>query len=324
MSARRKTYWHLGADRRLPSDYEIATTRLLYHVERGGLSVRPPGAEFQARHQGLSPLASDRWDGFADPRATTYATYVALERDRESYTGRLLDSIETSDHDGKLAAAWVEELGDILSPLRYLCHGLQMLAAQVGHLAPGSRIAVALLFQCGDEIRRVQRLAYRLALLARRRPEIGPAGRALWQSGPLWQPARRAIERLLVTYDWGEALIALNVVVKPVVDDLFLQRLAERAEAAGDHVDAQILRALFEDCAWHRAWTEALTAFALRDRPENADPIARWTEAWTPAAAEIARAGAELLGLEPPAAEAAPARVRPEVAAAARQARANG
>ena len=313
MSGRRKTYWHLGADRRLPSDYEIATSRLLYHVERGGLSVKPPAAAFQARHQGQSLLTAERWDGFADPRATTYAKYVALERDRESYVGRLLESIETSGADGKLVADWRDRLGDLLSPLRFLCHGLQMVAAQVGHLAPGSRIAVAALFQCGDEIRRVQRFAYRVAQLAQTRPEIVAAGRALWQEAPAWQPARRAVERLLVTYDWGEALIALNVCLKPVVDELFLLRLAELAEAAGDHLDAQILRALYEDCAWHRDWTEALTTFAIQDRPANREVIAGWKAAWAPAVDEIARASAELLGIQP--AGATPP-VRPRAAGA--------
>ena len=321
MSGRRKTYWHLGADRRLPSDYEVATTRLLYHVERGGLSVKPPAAEFQARHQAQSPLASDHWDVFADPRATTYAKYVALARDRESYVGRLLESIETSDADDELAAGWRDRLGDLLSPLRFLCHGLQMAAAQVGHLAPGTRIAVAALFQCGDEIRRVQRLAYRVALLAQRRPEIAAAGRALWQEAPAWQPARRAVERLLVTYDWGEALIALNVCLKPVIDDLFLLRLAELADAAGDHLDAQILRALYEDCAWHRAWIEALTTFAVQDRPANREVIAGWKAAWAPAVDEITRASAQLLGVEP----AAASTVRPRpLGAPSRAARADG
>ena len=70
MAPIRKTYWHLGANHRLPSDYEIATTRLLYHVERGGFAVELPTSGFHARHQRGSPLASERWEDFADPRGT--------------------------------------------------------------------------------------------------------------------------------------------------------------------------------------------------------------------------------------------------------------
>jgi hypothetical protein len=305
-----KTYWHLGAGRRLPSDYEIATSRLLYHVDRGGFAVEPPAAAFYARHQRGSLLVSDRWDDLRDPRATTYTKYVGEARDREAYVGQLLASIEESDYDRGLADDWVETLARTLSPLRFLGHGLQMAAAYVGQMAPAGRIAVAALFQHGDEIRRIQRVACRLALLRRRRPEIGAEGRALWQSDPRWQPLRRALEKLLVTYDWGEAFVALNVCLKPMIDDLFLARLAERAERLGDHLDAQILRSLHEDCRWHQAWTAALVALATASRPENRAVIARWTAAWTPSVEAAAQAATPLVGAE----------VRPVAAEGARRA----
>jgi len=300
----RKTYWHLGADRRLPSDYEIASSKLLYYVDRGGFALELPTSGFYRRHQAGSLLVSDRWDELCDPRATTYTKYVDLAREREGFVGRLLTSIEESDYDRELPAAWVETLGSLLSPLRFLCHGLQMVAAYVGQMAPSGRIAVAALFQCGDEIRRIQRLAYRLALLARRRPDLGTIGRRLWQSDPRWQPLRQAIEKLLCTYDWGEAFVALNVCLKPMIDNLFLLQLAELADRSRDHLDGQILRSLFEDCQWHGAWTEALLALATGDRPDNRAVVARWTDAWTPTVDAAARAAGALLGSERRAASA--------------------
>jgi toluene monooxygenase system protein E len=294
----RKTYWHLGAGRRLPSDYEIATSRLLYHVDRGGFALELPTSDFYRRHQAGSLLVSDRWDELCDPGATTYTKYVDTAREREGYVGRLLTSIEESDYDQGLPAAWVETLGAVLSPFRFLCHGLQMVAAYVGQMAPSGRIAVAALFQCGDEIGRIQRFAYRVALLARRRPEVGSTGRKLWQSDPRWQPLRQAIEKLLVTYDWGEAFVALNVSLKPMIDDLFLVQFAELADRSRDHLDGQILRSLFEDCQWHRAWTEALLALATTDRPGNRDVVSGWIDAWRPTVEAAARAGAAILGTD--------------------------
>jgi toluene monooxygenase system protein E len=299
MKPARKTYWHLGADRRLPSDYEIATSRLLTHVARGGFAVTLPASDFYARHQAGSLLVSERFEDFADPRATTYTKYVDLGREREAYVGRLLGTIEESDHDRNLPQEWVETLGRALSPLRFACHGLQMAAAYVGQMAPSGRIAVAALFQCGDEIRRIQRLAYRLALLARRNPEVAATGRTLWQSDPAWQPLRRAIEKLLVTYDWGEALVALNLCLKPTLDDLFLCQLAEAADRVRAHFDAQILRSLLEDAAWHRAWTDALLTLAFADRPANRAVVARWVEIWAPTVEAITRAGGAMLGSDP-------------------------
>jgi hypothetical protein len=294
----RKTYWHLAGAKRLPSDYEIATSRLLYHVARGGFAVNVPTSEFYARHQKGSQFTSERWDDFADPRATTYTKYVELQRDAESHVSRLLASVEDPEYEKRLATGWAEDFGCILSPLRFLCHGLQMAAAYVGHMAPSGRISVAALFQCGDEVRRIQRLAYRLAQLARARPEIARDGRAVWQSDPKWQPLRRAVEHLLVAYDWGEALVALNVCLKPVIDDLFLTALAARADQSKDHLDAQILRSLYEDCRWHRAWSDALLTLAFSDRPSNREVVARWSDAWRPRVDECARAAATIIGID--------------------------
>jgi toluene monooxygenase system protein E len=298
MAESRKTYWHLAAARRIPSDYEIATSKLLYHVDRGGFEVELPTSAFHARHQRGSPLSCERWDAFVDPRATTYTKYVNIERDRENFVGRLLVTIEESDHDRTLPAAWVDTLAAALSPLRFVCHGLQMAAAYVGHMAPSGRIAVAAAFQCGDEIRRVQRLAYRVAQLEHLRPGIAEAGRNVWQSSPTWQPLRRAIEKLLVTYDWGEAIVALNVCLKPVIDDVYMVRLASLAERAGDALDAQILRSLFEDCEWHRAWTRTLLDLTFVDRPANRDVVAGWTDSWNATARQVERAASETIGLD--------------------------
>jgi toluene monooxygenase system protein E len=295
MDGRRKTYWHLSAAKRMPSDYEIATSRLLYYVDRGGFAVDLPTSDFYARHQRSSPLASDRWEDFADPRATTYTKYVSLQRDRESYLGCLLGSIEESGYDGQLPDGWIDRLARLLSPLRFLFHGLQMVAAYVGQMAPSGRIAVAALFQCADEVRRLQRFAYRLAQLRRLRPDAAEEGRFLWQSDPGWQPLRRTLEKLLCTYDWGEALVVLNVCLKPVVDRLALSELAGLADRQGDYLDAQILRALFEDCEWHREWSQALLNLAIEDRPANRQVIGRWVDRWAPAIEEVAFATGEML-----------------------------
>jgi toluene monooxygenase system protein E len=40
---------------------------------------------------------------------------------------------------------------------------------------------------------------------------LSPASRLtaklFWEQDPRWQPLRQFVERLLVTYDWGEALL---------------------------------------------------------------------------------------------------------------------
>ena len=64
-----KTYSHLAEARQRPSEYEVATTRLHHHVERG-LAIETPVAAWYTRHQRGSRWRSANWGRFADPRET--------------------------------------------------------------------------------------------------------------------------------------------------------------------------------------------------------------------------------------------------------------
>jgi toluene monooxygenase system protein E len=128
-----------------------------------------------------------------------------------------------------------------------------------------------------------------MAQLRLRQPDFGKDGKQLWQQHPSWQPLRRASEELLCTYDWGEALVALNLCMKPVLDELFLNRLAELARASNDFLLGQICFSLAEDAGWHRAWSEALIDHAVLSRPDNLDVVREWVGAWLPKAEHGAR-----------------------------------
>jgi toluene monooxygenase system protein E len=134
MSARR-TYWHLEGRGQTPSEYEIATSRLLYYPGRG-FEVSTPLAAWYAEHQGGSLLRCPHGELFSDPRATTYASYIALQQRQESDLDEVLAALEDSRHDRKLSSTWMGTLAGLLPPLRYPMHGLQMLTAYVGQMAP--------------------------------------------------------------------------------------------------------------------------------------------------------------------------------------------
>jgi toluene monooxygenase system protein E len=278
---RQRTYWHLESLGRKPSEYEIATSRLLYYVERG-FEIASPLAPWYERHQTRARWRAADWEAFADPRETTYTRYVEIQKKRELFVDGLFQSMEDTGYDRSLAPAWVQVLSGIVGPLRHAVHGLQMLAAYVGQMAPSGRIVVTALFQAADEIRRVQRLAYRMRALQDVDPTFGADARERWQSDPVWQPLRAVLERLLVTYDWDEAFVALNVVLKPAFDDLFMVQVGRLAQARGDDRFARVLLSLNEDCEWHRTWTAALVQTALAQEPANRAPLEGWIDRWSP------------------------------------------
>ncbi len=282
MSARR-TYWHLQSLGRRPSDYDIATSRLLYHPQRG-FEVAGPGAAWYARYQQGSRLQARDWERFRDPRETTYSRYVELQRTQEAFVDGLLEWARATGYDQRLSPAWVRSLEQVLPVLRYPLHGLQMIAAYLGQLAPASRIVIVCLLQTGDEIRRVQRCAYRMRELQQIHPGFGDGSKAVWQGDPRWQPLRACVERLLVTYDWGEAFVALCLVLKPMFDAMFTTHLADLAEDAGDELLGKLSHSLAEDCRWHRDWSAALVRMACEDEPGNRGVIETWIDRWRPLA----------------------------------------
>jgi hypothetical protein len=198
----------LEGQRRKPSDYEVTTSALLYYPPRG-FEVETPVWQHYLKHQRGSALRGKDWEAFEDPAHTTYGSYVAARRDQEAFLDRLYARPAP-----KLAAGLRPWLAP-LSALRFFLHGLQMTAAYVGALAPSGRISVVAVFQAADELRRIQRLCQWLSRSGSSVVELDALGRELWQEHAAFQPLRRLTEELLVTYDWAEALIGLNGVVRP-------------------------------------------------------------------------------------------------------------
>jgi toluene monooxygenase system protein E len=294
-----RTYWHLAELGRVPDDYDIGSSRLLYYPERG-FEVTTPIAGFYARYQAGSRLRlpPELGEHFRDPRETTYASYTDVQRRREIFVDGLLAALDDGAYDRRLAPAWLTTLAQVLAPLRFPVHGLQMVAGYLGSMAPASRVVITCAFQAGDEMRRIQRLAYRLRQLQLVHAGFGDDARGRWQSDPMWQPWRRVIEQLLVTYDWGEAFCALALVVKPAFDELFNERLARAAGAHGDEVLEKVLASLGEDAAWQRAWSTALERCLVDDAAHgagNALALAEWRARWTPRVEAAAAAFAPLL-----------------------------
>jgi toluene monooxygenase system protein E len=157
-----------------------------------------------------------------------------------------------------------------------------MLAAYVAQMAPASRITNSASFQAGDELRRQQRIAYRTVQLAGHRDGIDiNAHRRLWEGADAFQPLRELIERALPTYDWGEAFIVTNLVIKPCIDRLVNLELAgTTASANGDFMLRNIHFSLDEDASWHRDWSAALVQMTFGDTPSNRDVVAAWIANW--------------------------------------------
>src|SRR5262249_22918993 len=203
---------------------------------------------------------------------------------REMVVDGILEEIEATGYDRTLSARWAGWLEALVAPFRYRGHAFMMIAAYIAQMAPGGRIAVAATFQCGDEARRVERLAYRIRQLQLTFPGFASDSKSHWEREPRWQPLRECVERLLTTYDWGESFVALNLVLKPMIDELFMKHTSDLALGHNDHLLGRAFYSLNEDCQWHREWSRALVQAAIKDSPSNIDVIQTWIGKWRPRA----------------------------------------
>ncbi len=302
-----RTYSHLPAGR-VPTEYEIVTSRLLYYLERG-FEIDVPVAPWYQRHQREVHLRCESWDAFKDPRETTYTSYTRLAARHEQHLDGVVNSFLASPSPARGSSGWASIARQVLPPLRYPYHGFQMVAAYVGQMVPSSRLTLVAMFQAGDEMRRIGRIAERMAQTTIDGVDDVAEALSAWQDGSAWQPLRKLVEETFVIRDWDEAWAALALCAKPVMDALILGEFALAARAAGDYHLGELLASFAEDARWHRQCTQALVALLLAD-PEgatNRDTLRSFIDRWLPATVAAATGVATLF--HPDAASAAVALV---------------
>ena len=295
-----RTWSSFGNLGRKPSEYEVVTHHMNHTVGAVPLEMGPEvhGNRWLARHRDGIALKAARLDTFRDPDQLTYRKYTQLMDQQETYVDGLLQQYgEVQASDKALSPKALDFLATALTPARYLGHGLQMISAYVQQLAHSSYLANCAAFQAADQLRRVQRVAYRTRQLADAHPGrgFGTSERAAWEADADWQPLREAIERLMVAYDWDQAFVGLSLVVKPVADELLLKSFAGVAREHGDDLDALVAENLFLDAQRSRRWTADACRALLQADAANGAVLRERLAQWRPVGTKIIESASRLL-----------------------------
>jgi toluene monooxygenase system protein E len=141
-------------------------------------------------------------------------------------------------------------------------------------------------------LRRVSLTAYRTRELQKTWPGdgFGTAEQTIWETQPGWQGARKALELSLIAYDWAECFSAINLVLRPSIEDVLNRQLGELARRNDDEQTWLFLSNLSLDSERCDRWSAALARFAIDGRSENRDVFRRWIDKWVPRA-DLAVAG---------------------------------
>ena len=319
-----KTWSLLGDVKRRPSVYEVTAAKFIHHFRREPapfeMGPEAPINQWYLKYREGSVFNVDDWEGFRDPAKLTYSDYVMLQHDRETYVDGLVDHHEAENSVAAYDKAWVETLTKAVVPLRFPLHILQMHALYVAQMAPSAFIVNCEEFQAGDEMRRVQRLAYLTKWLANEHGDaIGETetARKAWEKDAAWQPMRKALEELLGVYDWGEAFVALNLVIKPAIDSVVNDSLAQLAANNNDELLALMLAEFGRDAERSTDWTAALAQYAIANNAALKGTMQDWVAKWAPAADALVASYAGLLsGLDSKQVIEAAAKARQDLLAA--------
>jgi toluene monooxygenase system protein E len=300
-----KTWSHLAAARRRPTEYEVVSVGLHYHTRHPDCPWELDPQLFMNRwyreHREGSALFHPDWNLFRDPDALIYRGYIKLQNDQETHIEALCDQYADRHHDLGLTALWKAALARWYTPARYPRHALQMAAAYGGQMAPASTITNCFFFQSADEARLMQRIAYRTAELRKHAPGTGTGAgeRLAWETNPVWQGFRELLEKALITWDWGQSFVAVNLVAKPALDEVTLTQLSLAARRNGDELLHLLCEGHLRDSARSRRWTSALLDLAMQER-RNGEIIRGWIDRWSPLADRALRAYVHgLPGLNP-------------------------
>jgi hypothetical protein len=294
-----KTWSAFGELGRKPSEYEVVTHKLNHTMREPPLELPPDahGNVWLKKHRDGIVLKAADWDLFRDPDQLTYRAYVKGQDENETVVDGMLRELAALPEQS-LSRTVLDLLQTCLTPTRYLAHGLLMMSAYVQQLAPSSYIGNCAAFQTADHLRRIQRVAYRTKQLDLAYPAraFGKTERQMWQEHPEWQAMRRGIERLLVTFDWDDAFVGLNLVIKPLCDELTLRQFATVARELGTSFDGVLADNLFLDAQRSQRWSAALCRFTEDVDGGNRAHLAALLNKWYPFGEDIVKAGSRLLG----------------------------
>lgn len=284
-----KTWSHLAARRRKPSEYEIVSTNLHYTTDNPDapfeLDPNFAMAQWFKRNRNASPLTHSDWNAFRDPDELVYRTYNMLQDGQETYVFGLLDQFSARGHDAMLSPAWAGTLARLYTPARFLFHALQMGSAYLTQMAPASTISNCCAYQTADSLRWLTHTAYRTKELSQTFADLGFGSeeRECWERDPAWQGWRKLVEQALTAWDWAESFVALNLVARPAVEETILRGLGVAARHNDDTLLGLITDAQLIDAQRHRRWAAALVRMAL-DQEGNHAVLSAWVSKWAPLA----------------------------------------
>jgi propane 2-monooxygenase small subunit len=237
------------------------------------------------------------WHEFRDPNEEWEQTLYRYNANVVRQLNQNVENARNSKAFDMWATNWVRFVERHVGAWMHIEHilGLYVFGSNE-RSAPTNMHNTALAANSARKIRFAQDLAlYNLTLSEEIEGFDGSAHVESWNDDPEWQGARKLTEALTaIEDDWGEAMVAANVVFEPLVGELFRSNLVMQSAAPnGDFVTPTVMGAGENDYAQRDLrWTIACFAPLVSDKEfadHNRQLLDGWLKKWVPQALEAAR-----------------------------------
>lgn len=244
---------------------------------RGG---RPPYADETTK------LRSSDWWAVRDPSKRFYRSYVANHAAQEQAIDALVDLAQQNGTLAALPDHWVDRvIGPVYGAYACLEWGLFRALSFAQREARSDMITVAAIFNAGDKLRHAHDISLYEIELEEARPNFDTgSGKQAWLEEPALQGAREVVERLMYLKDWGEVIVATNLVFEPLLGRFIRTHLLGRhASVNGDGVTPILLASADADASMNLEFTKDFVRTMLQDETHggaNRTILAEWIDQW--------------------------------------------
>lgn len=238
-------------------------------------------------------LRSADWYAFRDPGQMWERTYYQAGT---AYEQLIESAVRTARRERAFAdfsPEWVEFLRKHLQVPAFVEHGIWLALASAARDTLSDTVTHCVAIQAAMKQRQAQAyLLYGMDLEEQFGEFSVDGAKQAFLEDEAWQPARRYVERLRATPDWGERVIATNVCFEPVFGLLVRRELFMRSVRFNGDILTQALSHVAQlEWEWVRDWTIELVKFVLDDAEHggaNREVVSGWLGDWQPLAEEAA------------------------------------
>ena len=287
LSGNRTFVWVKAAGKR-PTEYEDLTV---------GQQSAPSQYAFQGWpirfDDGRDPYTEDStvirssdWYAYRDPDQTWQRGYISGVNESEKALERSFQGAHAAGLFTFADRTWVANgLAEHYMTYPFIEYGLFLALCYAEREALSDTATFSIVFEAGDKLRHLQDVVYYSFELAEAFPGFDDSGvHEAWNSDPLWQGARKAVENIIALYDWMEVIVATNLCFDRLFGELAkVEYFSRFAAANGDVVTPIIIASSEADSSRTQRWTAALIKHVLSDPAHssaNREIITAWIEKW--------------------------------------------